>query len=90
MAQLVARIELQGSPSAEIYDKLHALMEERNWEQTISSTDGEIDLPHATNQVESDENVLELSESIYDQVKSEVWTKPTVLIMAIEDWAIFS
>jgi hypothetical protein len=88
MAQMIARIELQGSPTWETYDKLHALMEGRNWERTINSTAGSVALPHAMYQVTSIKGVSELSESIYKQVKSEVWTKPIVFIMAVEHWAM--
>jgi hypothetical protein len=88
MAQLIARIELRGNPSAEVYEKLHLLMKTRGWNQQISSTQGEISLPHAMYQVESDKNPVDLSISIHKQVKDEVWTKPVVLVMAVANWGM--
>ncbi len=88
MAQLIARIELQGSPTSEIYDKLHALMEGRQWSRTIGSSIGMIALPHAMYQVVSDKDVSQLATSIQEQIKKKVWTKPIVLIMAAGNWAM--
>ena len=88
MAQLIARIELQGSPTSETYDKLHALMEERQWARTIGSSVGVISLPHAMYQVASDKNVSQLATNIHEQIKKQVWTKPIVLIMDVGNWSM--
>jgi hypothetical protein len=78
MARYIARVELKGNPSRETYDKLHALMSNLGFKQTIAGTDDEIrvpvvaDLPHATYAGLSNLSTVEVSSFLAERIKHSV------------------
>jgi hypothetical protein len=88
VALLFARIELRGSPSSEIYQRLHQHMSGLNWYPTISGTNpGSLQpitaaLPHATYQATfaiAPTDLLQLGNSLKDGIEKNVWTKALIL-----------
>ncbi len=86
MSQLFARVELLGSPSEEVYEKLHAEMERLNWYRKINGKA----LPHATYQATftSDApDLMELAKTLKAMIEQKIWTKSLVLVIRSADWA---
>lgn len=96
MTQLFARIELRGSPSQEIYQKLHQYMANLNWLTTISGTAGvaaqsmTVALPHATYQAiynSPPTNLLDVANKLKSGIEANVWTKALILVIESLNWA---
>jgi hypothetical protein len=89
MSQLFARIELRGTPNEDVYNKLHAYMEAKNWFRTITGTKT-VALPHATYQATSGEapELLKIANALKAEIESQIWTKALVLVVQTVNWAI--
>jgi hypothetical protein len=85
MARYIARVELKGNLSRETYDKLHALMSNLGFKQTIAGTDDEIrvpvvaDLPHATYAGLSDLSTAEVSSFLAERIKKAI--QPDIVLL---------
>jgi hypothetical protein len=85
MLRYIARIELKGNPSRERYDKLHALMSNLGFKQTIAGTHDETcvpvvaDLPHATYAGLSDLSTAEVSSFLAEQIKKAI--QPDIVLL---------
>jgi hypothetical protein len=90
VANKIIRIELQGTPSGEIYETLHAFMRAKGWSQSIPYDNGtkSTDLPHAMYQGDSDSTCATLAEGLRDAIRKTIWTKPIVMVIEWSAWAI--
>ena len=89
MSQLFARIELRGTPGEDVYNKLHAYMEGKNWLRTITGT-GTASLPHATYQAKYGDapELMKIANALKAGIESAIWTKALVLVVQTVGWAI--
>lgn len=87
MSAYTVRIELKGDPSFAEYEKLHRLMKELGYGQTIRGT-RECDLPHATYYGESLSDVGTVRDTVRDKVKAEIQNKILVFVAKTETWAL--
>jgi hypothetical protein len=86
MSLLFARVELLGSPSEEVYEKLHAQMESLNWYRQIK----EKNLPHATYQATftaDAPDLMQVAKGIKATIEQQIWAKSLVLVIRAADWA---
>jgi hypothetical protein len=88
MYQLFARVELRGSPSAEIYQRLHDYMRGLNWFTTITGSSTST-LPHATYQAvcSAAPDVLARAKQLKLGIEANVWTSALVLVVEATNWA---
>ncbi len=89
MSQLFARIELRGTPGEDVYNKLHAYMEAKNWFRTITGSKT-VALPHATYQATFGDapELLKIAKALKAEIESTIWTRALVLVVKTVDWAI--
>jgi hypothetical protein len=89
MSQLFARIELRGTPGEDVYNKLHAYMEAKNWFRTITGTKT-VALPHATYQATFGDvpDLMKIADTLKIGIESTIWTKALVLVVQTANWAI--
>ena len=86
MARYIARVELKGNPSRETYDKLHTLMRDLGFRQTIEGTHDDIrvpvvaDLPHATYAGLSDLSTAEVSIFLAEHIKKAIQPDIALLV----------
>ena len=86
MSQLFARVELLGSPSEGVCEKLHAQMASLNWYREINSKT----LPHATYQATftlDAPDLMEVANLLKATIEQKIWTKALVLVIRSADWA---
>lgn len=86
MSQLFARVELLGTPTESVYEKLHATMENLHWYRQINN----VALPHATYQAINGAdapNLMSIADELKGIIERTVWTKCLVLVVRSADWA---
>lgn len=88
MANFFVRVELQGTPSDAVYQRLHSLMARHNFTQTVWGSAGLSNLPHATYHGASAQSASAIAATLHGAIASEVWTKPVVLAMPAMEWAM--
>jgi hypothetical protein len=89
MIQLFARVELRGTPSAEIYQRLHNHMLTLNWYTHISGSGVTVALPHATYQAKMETPPADLriyANELKSGIEANVWTKALVLVAITASW----
>ena len=88
MSVLFARVELRGTPSEGIYEKLHAHMKGLHWYQNLPGNPNKL-MPHAMYQAQFDQepNVAAVAEQLKSQIETYVWTKALVLVIKQSFWA---
>jgi hypothetical protein len=85
MARYIARVELKGNPSRETYEKLHALMSNLGFKQTIAGTHDETrvpvvaGLPHVTYAGLSDLSTAEVSSFLAERIKKAI--QPDIVLL---------
>jgi hypothetical protein len=88
MADYTVRVELVGSPSAEVYQNLHSRMAGLGFLTTIQSNGTTYKLPHATYYGTSFLEPVALASRVAEEVKTKVWTKPLVFVSKTESWGL--
>jgi hypothetical protein len=86
MSQLFARIELKGTPTDDVYQRLHKFMLDQRWYQLINSTA----MPHAMYQATLTNNTPDLpaiARGLKQQIEKAIWTRSLVLLIRSADWA---
>ena len=88
MPVLFARVELCGTPTEAIYEKLHAHMKGLNWFQYLPGHPAK-PMPHAMYQAEYtvQPNTLEVAKYLKKEVEENIWTKVVVLVIRESNWA---
>lgn len=89
MAQLFARIELDGYPNDEAYTLLDRYMQSKFWERTINGTKP-CKLPYATYQAKTSSanpNVAAIASDLKQSIERRIWGKAHVLIVQSMNWA---
>jgi hypothetical protein len=90
MSLLFARIELRGTPGDEIYSRLHAFMESRNWLRTITGTTATVQLPHGTYQAVFSidaPDTMAIAQSLKRDIEANIWSRALVLVIRSAHWA---
>jgi hypothetical protein len=93
MPNYAIRVELRGNPTREQYDKLHALMAQSGFMQTIQgvNTEGKqqvFNLPHAVYYGFSNVNTGAVRDWVSKAVKAQVQPDLVVFVVESTDWAI--
>jgi hypothetical protein len=89
MAQLIVRVELRGSPDADVYKRLHEHMGGLNYSPSIPSTAGTMALPHAMYQGTTNAavpDVVSIASALRISIETNIWTKAIVLVMIVANW----
>jgi hypothetical protein len=88
MAVIFARIELRGTPSEEIYERLHAYMRNLNWYQHLPDLPDR-PMPKAMYQASftNAPNLLAMASSFKSEIESTIWTRAWVLLIEKASWA---
>jgi hypothetical protein len=88
MPVVFARIELLGSPSEEIYERLHAFMNARNWSQHLPGHPDK-PMPHAMYQAFYNESpdLGHLAAAFKKEIEGEIWTRALILLIEKNNWA---
>ena len=93
MAHFIARVELKGDPPRQLYEKLHALMAEVGFVQTITGTHIDTEqyiesaLPHATYYGTSTLETEMLKESLANRIRKSIQPKIDILVVRFDQWA---
>jgi hypothetical protein len=92
MADFAIRVELQGYPTREQYEVLHALMARKGFHQTVNGTDAQgnqkrFTLPHATYYGSSVDSCGGVRDSILKAVQTEVQKDIVVFAVETRTWA---
>jgi hypothetical protein len=90
MAQLIVRVELLGTPDADVYKRLHQHMATLNYLPSIPSTAGSTALPHAMYQgstTTAAPDVSSIAGALRTGIEAKIWTKAIVLVMVVATWA---
>jgi hypothetical protein len=87
------RVELQGYPTREQYDALHALMARKSFYQTVKATDAQgtqkqYNLPHAMYYGSSNNNCATVRDSVVNAIKAEIQQNILVLAVEAQTWAL--
>jgi hypothetical protein len=88
MPNYTARVELRGNPPFEKYEKLHALMKNKGFLQTITNDQGTWELPHATYYGWSTDSCGSVRNSVRDEVKTKIQNDIVVFVAQTEDWGL--
>jgi hypothetical protein len=89
MAAFIVRVELMGSPTFEVYERLHTLMASAGFTQQPRTDSGATAvLPHATYNGQSTMDCNPLATYLRDRIQREVWTKAKVLSVHYERWSL--
>ena len=88
MAHIFVRVELRGSPTKEVYDSLHKVMETNGWSRYITGTAGTSTLPHAVYHGDSANPPVAIAKALRKVIQTEVWTVAVVLTMESSNWAM--
>ncbi len=85
---LFARVELRGTPSEAVYEKLHAHMKGFSGIKASPGTPTDL-CPHAMYQAqyETEPNVPLIADQLKGQIETYVWTKALVLVIKESFWA---
>lgn len=88
MVTLFARVELRGTPTEAIYEKLHAHMRSLNWYQNLPDNPKRL-MPHAMYQASytAEPDVMSIANFLKSQIETNVWTKALVLVIKQSFWA---
>jgi hypothetical protein len=88
MPVLFARVELRGTPSDAIYEKLHSHLRSLNWYQNLPGNPNRL-MPHAMYQANyiAEPDVLAIANYLKSQIETYVWTKALVLVIKESFWA---
>jgi hypothetical protein len=88
MPIVFARVELRGEPSKATYDKLHAHMKTKNWEQFLPGYPAK-QMPHAMYQgsYPTKPNLASVVDSLKKSIEAEIWTQAIVLAIEEVTWA---
>lgn len=84
MALVFIRVELRGNPSGEIYERLHAHMEKRNWYRL---KDGR-PLPHAMYNGTTNNHIGTVCGAIRKEIESSIWSSAIVFVVEPNSWAM--
>jgi hypothetical protein len=92
MANFTIRVELRGNPSAEEYEKLHALMAQLGYGRTVAGIDNEgtpvtVALPHATYFGSSSSSVGDVRNSMGNRIKQSIQNNIVLFVAQTETWA---
>jgi hypothetical protein len=91
----LARVELSGAPSRDIYDKLNALMSSLGFEQTIKGVYDETqipveaDLPHATYAGLSDLAATRITSYIAEEIRNAIQPDFVLLVVRFDKWETY-
>jgi hypothetical protein len=93
MADFAIRVELRGNPSFETYEKLHALMANKGFMQTVSGVDlqgnhNTFNLPHAVYYGSSLDSCSAVAESVAQAVKAQIQKDIMVFAVKAETWVL--
>jgi hypothetical protein len=93
MPDYAVRVELRGSPSADEYQTLHALMAHMGFAQTIGGVDvggnqRRFSLPHAVYYGSSAADCGAVRDSVVGSVRSKVQQDILVFVVQAQTWAI--
>jgi hypothetical protein len=93
MAAYAIRVELQGNPTREQYDALHALMARKGFAQTINGTNDQgsathSNLPHAMYYGFSASNCVTVRNSVVNSIKAEIQRNILVFVVEVMTWAM--
>lgn len=88
MPVLFARVELRGTPTETVYEKLHAHMKSLNWYQYLPSNTDKL-MPHAMYQAtfSEEQDLPTIAKGLKSQIEKYVWTKALVLVIRNSGWA---
>jgi hypothetical protein len=88
MPVLFARVELRGTPTEAVYEKLHAHMKSLNWYQYLPGNPNKL-MPHAMYQASfsAEPDVAAVADKLKSQIETYVWTKALVLVIKQSYWA---
>jgi hypothetical protein len=87
MANYFVRVELIGSPSAEVYTKLHALMASNGFaQQAVGDNGNVVNLPHATYFGTANTDCATVAKIVHDEAQAKVWTMARVLAIQWSAW----
>jgi len=92
MSDFAIRVELQGYPTREQYEALHALMARKGFYQTVNGTDAQgnqkkFPLPHAMYYGTSADSCSGVRDSVVNAVKAEVQKDIVVFAVEARTWA---
>jgi hypothetical protein len=97
MPAFVIRVELKGDPPKETYAKLHALMAEQGFSQTISGNHNvtgkftELPLPHATYYGELATSETEtVKDSLATHITQKIQRDIVMVVLRIDQWSIYT
>jgi hypothetical protein len=93
----IIRIELLGEASAEIYERLHAYMENLGWKRQIftniagASNTGPWQLPTAMYCGDTNLMCPEIADGLGKDIAAKIWTNPRVLVMGVgTNWSLWN
>jgi hypothetical protein len=87
MAAYTIKVQLDGEPSREQYERLHALMEELGFGRTVTG-DRTVNLPHATYYGVSQTDVKAVRDGVRDSIKVRIQKNILVYVARTETWAM--
>jgi hypothetical protein len=91
----IARVEWRGTPPRETYDKLHALMSNLGFKQTIKGIHDEThipveaDLPHATYAGVSDLEATRVTSYLAEQIRNAIQPDIVLLVVGFDKWETY-
>jgi hypothetical protein len=90
MAGYFVRVELRGTPTADNYSALHALMLQNGFAQMAAASNRPlpVPLPHAVYFGYSTQIATSLAALLRDAVQASVWTSAIVLAVEYASWGI--
>jgi hypothetical protein len=87
MANYTIRVQLDGNPSYEQYERLHSLMAHLGFGRTVTGSKT-IELPHATYYGSTASRIEQVRDVVRDQVKATIQNNIKVFVAQTETWAM--
>jgi hypothetical protein len=93
MADFAIRVELQGNPTREQYDALHALMARKGFYQYVTGVDAQqnqkrFNLPHAMYYGSSANSCADGRTSVAAAIRAEIQQNIIVFVVQAATWAL--
>lgn len=93
MSDYAIRVELEGYPTREQYDALHALMARKGFYQYVNGVDAQqnqkrFNLPHATYYGSSASSCAEVRTSVAAAIRAEIQQNIIVFVVQAATWAL--
>lgn len=93
MAEYAIRVELQGYPTREQYEALHALMAQKGFYQSVNGSDGQgnpktFNLPHAVYYGSSLSSISAVRDTVANTIKSTIQKNILVFVVQAQTWAL--